>query len=737
MKTDVVKPQDIFYNPTRLVIPLFQRPYVWSEQVQWKPLWEDIIRLIEVLSKHDQAATHFLGAIVIQHVPTGLGSLPAWNVIDGQQRLTTIQILLDALHAVLDSSGWTSLAGRVLPLIENPEDNRDSEQDRFKLSPTRRDRDAFIEVMAAQVGADYSSIAPSRLRDAHQFFSDSIAGWIAEGGEDGERRARVLVATITERLEIASIRLEANEDAQAIFETLNARGTPLSAADLIKNFIFQQIDAADSERAYVEYWADFETPWWEAEVTSGRIKNPRASLFLWQWLTARTLSDFPIREIFTQFKHYVSTVEKDVRVLLPQIRAAADRYRAVIEAAENPNGDLSRTQLFSYRVGTLDSEVVRPLLIWLDEPEQSDITESDRQRILEVLESWFVRRAMVKAPSQGSNRFLVDILQHLSRQPKEDVGTAIEEFLAANHTAVGYWPSDDEVRAVMAGAAVYGNYRQNRVRMVLEALEDTKRGYPGANPLAMGPIVRSKATIEHLMPQTWRKHWAADLSEEQEHERDRRIQQLGNLTIVTQALNSKVSNGPWAQKRAHFLASDDVLITKEALAIAGDGAWDEQTITARTEQLIDQILVVWGAPAGLIGFATPPPPPATRSSVDLGQLVDAGWLSSGTRLTPRQQAKPDAFAVVAQDGRLYVGDVAYETPSAAGAAVYTGKGGVNGWWFWGLEGEDRRLTDVRADYLASLGEDNGESDVDVIGTGDASEDSTDGGSGSGLSDPQA
>ena len=224
---------------------------------------------------------------------------------------------------------------------------------------------------------------------------------------------------IKDRLEIASISLDADEDAQAIFETLNARGTPLSAADLIKNFIFQQIDPKDAERDYLAYWSEFETPWWEAEVTSGRIKNPRASLFLWQWLVARTLDDFPIREVFTQFKHYVNTVEKDVSALLPRIRAAADRYREVIEGAGNPSGPLTREQLFSYRVGTLDSEVSRPLLIWLDEPEQVGIPDADRVRILEILESWFVRRALVKASSQGSNRFVVDMLRHLSEQPAD------------------------------------------------------------------------------------------------------------------------------------------------------------------------------------------------------------------------------------------------------------------------------------------------------------------------------
>jgi hypothetical protein len=703
MKTDVVKPKDVFYNPTRLVVPLFQRPYVWSKETQWKPLWQDIIRLIDVISDHIPDATHFLGAIVIQQVPTTLGSLPAWNVIDGQQRLTTLQLLLDALHAQLLRQGWSSLAEQIEPLVENPPAYREHEHDRYKLWPTNRDRDSFTSVMSAPSPVDYSAITKSRLVDAHKFFAEEISTWIGDS-EGAERRGRMLVATVMDRLEIASIRLDANEDAQAIFETLNARGTPLSAADLIKNFVFQNLadTAANAEAAYLKYWAEFETPWWEAEITTGRIKNSRASLFMWQWLTARTLIDFPIREVFTQFKHYVNTVAKDITELLPNIRAAADRYRAIIEGSQKQNGPLTRVELFGYRVGTLDSEIARPLLIWLDEPEQALIPNSERERILTTLESWFVRRALVKAPSQGSNRFIVDLLQYLDPKRKESLAKEVEAYLVGNHTSFGYWPGDAEVREALVDAPVYWRYLKGRLRMVLEALEDKKRGYPDGRKLTMGPIVRSRATIEHLMPQKWRKHWPADLSEEQEAQRERTIQHLGNLTIVTQALNSKVSNGPWHTKRDHFLNSDDVLITKDAVNIAGDDSWNEEKITSRTDQMIRQILSIWPAPPGHVGLRSHNPSPAATVMVDVALLVSSGWLDSGMKLNALSTAYGTAEAAVSQDGRIFVHSLPYDTPTGAARSL-TGTE-VNGWTFWGIEGTSRSLADVRSAYLSSLGE---------------------------------
>ena len=698
MKTDVVGPQEIFYNPTRLLVPLFQRPYVWKRDTQWEPLWQDIVRLIEVLSKHDQNATHFLGAIVIQSVPTGLGALPSWNVVDGQQRLTTLQILLGAVHSELERRGYADLAARVLPLVENPASMRDTEEDRFKLWPTYKDRSSFAAVMSAEPPIAYEAIDASQLRDAHEFFASQCAEWIGDE-DDAQRRARVLVATLTERLEIASIRLDPHEDAQAIFETLNARGTPLSSADLIKNFVFQQVPSDKAHRAYSDYWEQFETPWWETIVTSGRIKNSRASLFLWQWLVARTRDDFPIREVFTQFKHYVATSEGGIAVLLPQVRRAADRYREVIEGAAQPSGELSREQLFSYRTGALNTDIARPLLIWLDE---QDIADHERAGFLDVLESWFVRRVLAKASSQGGNRVMIDLLRHVATSQDGDIVGAARDFLANSEAAASYWPDDREVRAVLSESRFYGWYRQSIQRMIFEAIEDEKRGYPNGRRLAMAPVIRGKASIEHIMPQEWRQNWPAQLTDEQQAERERRIHQLGNLTIVTQALNIRVSNGSWQTKRAHFLETDDVLITKDAINLAGDDEWSEDLIEERTSNLIDRILELWPVPEGHVGRVLVERSSGGSDSVPLAKLVEAGVIEPGTRLIPGGDYFREGIeALVLDDGRLSVDGVTYDSPSGAGRAARRSKRAVNGWWFWQVEGTEKRLSHFREEFDAA------------------------------------
>lgn len=713
MRPDKESPQKVFFQPARMIIPLFQRPYVWSKELQWEPLWLDIARLTELLAK-DSTATHFLGAFVIQQLPNELGHMPAWSVIDGQQRLTTLQILLDALHAQLVARGETMLAGQVEPLIENPPAFRKGPDDQYKVWPTNHDRAGFASVMSAVAPVDYPSVQKSKLAEAHEYFGKAIGEWL-EASADPSAKAHLLVTAVTTQLELVSIRLDPNEDAQAIFETLNARGVPLSAADLIKNFVFQNFPGTDAqiEAAYHQNWAELETPWWVTMVTAGRITHQRSSWFLWHWLRARKLEDFPIRELFSQFKEYVASGGHSLQKLLPEIKAAADSYRAVIEGSQQSTGPLTRAQWFSYRVGTLDSEVVRPLLIWLDEAPQSDIPDADRTRIFRLLESWFVRRAIVKAPSQGSNRFIVDLMVHLSKQAHDRFANEVERYLASNKTPVGYWPDDVEATAALKGAAAYNRYLRARLRMILEALEDYRRGYPDWNAMAMGPIARGIGTIEHLMPQKWRTNWATSWPEDEAEAkgatRDRMLHELGNLTLVTKKLNPSLSNRSWKTKVAHFQQVNDVVLTNDVIQ-SNPTNWDETIIAARTVTLTASILEIWPVPAGHVGLMTQVEQPAATSEVDLALLVSEGLIEAGAILVARAAVLKGATAAVGLDGRVFIGDVGYDTPSAAGSAANSEglyKGAINGWRFWKLADTGKSLWDIRNEYRVSLGEESG------------------------------
>ncbi|MGH7664614.1 MAG: DUF262 domain-containing protein [Gemmatimonadaceae bacterium] len=339
MDTQVRTPQAIFMQPQRLLVPLFQRPYVWNEELQWEPLWKDLERVATRLlhSSGTGQAPHFLGAVGLQQLLTQTSDLQQRTVIDGQQRLTTLQLLLDALHSEIAMVGATMPAARLEPLIANAHAFCRHREDRFKVWPTNRDRPAFNEVMDASSPVDYEKLThrASRMAKAHRFFAKQCREWLnAEGPEKLNARAEAIERSARELLQIVVIDLTAAENAQEIFETLNARGAALTAADLIKNLVFQRLleQGADVEAAYERYWAQFEAAFWEEEVSVGRVRHRRSSVFLNHWLVYRTGEEVVAREVFSRFKAFADyQAGQSMLHLLQEIDRAAAIYRNFTE----------------------------------------------------------------------------------------------------------------------------------------------------------------------------------------------------------------------------------------------------------------------------------------------------------------------------------------------------------------------------------------------------------------------
>lgn len=703
METQVQNPQTIFNMPQRLVVPLFQRPYVWNEELQWAPLWADVERLADKVLAQDLHARHFLGAVVIQQEPNSIGTLVTRMIIDGQQRLTTLQLLFDAIHEEIDRLGLVNTARRIADLVENPEHQRREPEDRFKVWPTNRDREAFAEVMSVPT-PDHPELKHSKEKivRAHGFFSERAREWLAADPDNVEARASTLVDTVATRLQVVVIELKAEEDAQEIFETLNARGTPLTAADLIKNLVFQRLNSSPdvAEKAYHQYWEQFETPFWEKEVASGRVLWSRSSLFLTQWLTSQTQQDIPAREVFASFKRHVDDSPVPITDMLEHIRECSAIYRDLLEGSEDHHKPLSVLERFTYRTGAMQSEIVKPIVIWLTDPTLAPVPPAELAMGLNALESWLVRRMLVREKSAGHNRFLIDLLAEIVQVSRDEVGTRIAEILAEQTADASYWPDDDAVRRSLENLPVYRRLSRGRLRMVLEAIEDERRGYTHSAAGAKGeqPVVREECTIEHVMPQKWGQHWPLP-DDVASHDRDALIHTLGNLTLVSKALNPSMSNAAWhgvQGKRAALNAYSSIKLTADAITRADEAGqgWDETLIQERTEALIDEILAVWPVPSGHTnegrhgGTATP------QGEASVQDLLKAGLLVPGQVLVSGNGKYPAARATVTADGLLEVDGKYYETPSGAGKAA-TRKRAVNGWWFW-------RVNDIEGPRLREL-----------------------------------
>jgi len=720
MDTQVRTPQMVFTLPQRLVVPLFQRPYVWNEENQWEPLWNDVVRVAErvLAAPHRKHNPHFLGAVVLQQLQTPTGLMSERTIIDGQQRLTTLQLLLDALHVELLAIGATAPALRIEPLVTNAEPFRSRPEDQFKVWPTNRDRPAFNAVMGATPPVDYAEIgfAGERMVEAHRYFGEQARGWLLlNGEEDAQPRAAAIETVARELLQMVVIDLAADENAQEIFETLNARGAPLTAADLIKNFVFQRLQetGADVEAAYERHWKDFETAFWEAEVSVGRLRYARSSIFLNHWLAAKTGEEVVAREVFTRFKNFATfDTEKDMVGLLQEVDRAARVYRDFTERSSAVTGPIDRLGMFGYRTGVLESEVIKPLVLHLLDPEESPVPADQLAKALDVVESWMVRRMLVRATTKSYTQVVAELISQLKKGGRTTAGDSLEAYFSGQSSASRYWPDDAEVREELKTLQAYRRLGRGRLRMVLEAIEDHLRGWrDGKTPLGEERVARGKLHIEHVMPRKWELHWPLPAGLRAD-ERDRLIHTVGNLTLLTGRLNAKVSNGPWLgpDGKRQGLEAHDVLMLNRELLKGSESAWTDGDIRSRSELLASLIAEIWPVPEGhTSGFAHEKP--VQRHRVDVLDLLSAEFLDHGTVLTPRRKKFQHVEATVLVDGRIDIGGAIHGSPSEAARAV-TGQQ-TNGWWFFLVDKSAKRsLRDVRRDYIESFAEDVDEGDDD-------------------------
>ncbi len=720
METQVRTPQTVFMHPQRLVVPLFQRPYVWNQENQWEPLWSDMVRVTERLLRHpaDRHFPHFLGAVVLQQVQNPVGTMQERIIIDGQQRLTTLQLLFDALHAELIAANAAAPAARLEPLILNAHPFCHQPEDRFKVWPTNRDRPAFNAVMAAPPPVEYEVVGfpDERMVQAHRFFSEQSRAWIsAEGVESAANRAAAIETVARELLQLVVIDLGADENAQEIFETLNARGAQLTAADLIKNFVFQRLleTGADVETAYERSWKDFESAFWEKEISVGRLRYSRSSIFLNHWLVAQTAEEIVAREVFTRFKRFAIEGCQSMERLLAQVDRAARIYRQFVDVGDQPNGRPDRLGLFAYRTSVLESEVIKPLVLHLLDAELPSIPEDQLVKALDAIESWMVRRMLVRATTKSYTQLIAEIIQVLMRSDRATAGDAVVGFLAGQSSGSRYWPDDEEIRDELRVMPAYRRIGRGRLRMVLEAIEDHLRGWRDSKTGLGGErVTRGKFVIEHVMPRKWMVHWPHPDGPRGEGERDALIHTIGNLTLLTNRLNSKVSNGPWLGEsgKRHGIEAHDVLLINRELLKAADQSWTDTAIRDRSESMAKLIIEIWPAPAGhRSGFASEKVRP--RHKVDLSELISAGWLEPGIALVPRRKKFVGSFATLLPDGRIDLSGVIYSSPSEAAKTIVGGP--ANGWAFFMVDrAAGRSLKDVRIEYLESIAAETDDDDSD-------------------------
>ncbi|WP_447004063.1 DUF262 domain-containing protein [Saccharothrix isguenensis] len=600
MQANTLTPQKLFEPQVRYIIPVFQRPYVWSVEKQWTPLWDDVRAVAEeVLDRgpqDDSVPPHFLGAVVLEQQLHPSGYIAIRQVIDGQQRLITLQLLLNAARQVTRRHGRPRDAALLETLVRNPAHIVDTEDEVLKVWPILADRAAFQTAMDDEDNDD----GEHRVSHGIRFLRERIEAWTLEAPDDTEpsERLRALTEALALHLRVVVIDLDPNDNAQAIFEALNDRGSPLLAADLIKNAVFQLAEkhALDIEALNQQYWAGFDEDYWRQELRQGRLNRPRIDVFLNYWLTMRLAHAVPSDKIFISFRDQVIRGLTDVRPMLTELREDSACYRRL---ADLPPFSVEGT--FHYRViQVADIAATMPLFLWLVRP-GSAIPDAARHQALRAVESWVIRRLLSRMTLSDTNSLTVELLRQLKAVPREQVGEVAVEFLLNQHGDSRRWPTDDEVAKSLDTMRLYTTLvPRRRARMLLEALEDSYR----SPKTEEAHCRRGDLTIEHVMPQSWQRHWplVADRGVDAA-ERDHLVQRLGNLTLVTSKLNPVISNYPWSpttlgdgtaiEGKRKAIGQHSVLMLNKHLLDEHADDWDDEAIRERTTTLAVRATRVW------------------------------------------------------------------------------------------------------------------------------------------------
>ena len=586
MKTSILTPKDLFQKDVRYTIPPFQRPYVWKSEEQWEPLWEDVRNLAEdyldELKRADndriaaerETRSHFLGAVILKQVLTAARDIEEREVVDGQQRVTTLQLLLNAIQQTCQDLNLTQPARRLSKLVTNDEELIAEQDHIFKLWPTSIDQTAFRYAMG-HGGHDDNDFRDSRLVQAHEFFRAQVRNWLEDCVVyDRDHKIEALEAATTALLQVVVIDLSAEDDSNVIFETMNARGTPLEQSDLIKNFVF-------SEDRMSDLWRNLSEEWWRVEVRQGRLFRPRLDMLLNYWLIMRTGSDVPPSSVFDRFREHVAGSE--IRVVMSDLESDLANYKDY----ETSKGETPEEKLFYYRIDVMQAGVIIPVLLRLLAAEQEP-----RIRSFHALESFLIRRMICRQTTKDYNRLVLDLAILL----RDDLGQAdkiVTNFLREQRAYSRKWPSDHDLTESLKTAPLYRLLTRGRLRLVLEGIEHRLRCTTNAEQ----PEVPKGLTIEHLMPQRWEKdRWPLPESSDlvnAEQDRNVLIHSIGNLTLTDGRLNSSMSNDPWESKRDELRRHSVLRLNSELM---DKSSWNEESIRARSKQLAARLSEFWPGP---------------------------------------------------------------------------------------------------------------------------------------------
>ena len=639
MDTLITTMNQAFPPVKQWVIPSYQRNYVWTENGQWAPLWEDLMALTERVRKADpgdsDAEPHFLGTIITKQNP-GYKSrrfINYWWVVDGQQRLTTLQLLMAAARAVFIQHSLARHAAMLSGVLANAPDFVGGPGDKYKIRHKRSKTYKGSDYAVFQTIIDASRSAPSSgvpsgspLGDCYNYFRNRADAWLRSlGEEESGDYATAFSKAVLQKLVVADIQLSQGQNSHAIFEALNARGKPLTEWEKTKNYILSlavRKDDPDGDLTYQKHLERYDAdPYWRGRIDLfllyfAWLEVPRARQLVRggePYRPERPRMSRLYREFRYVGEHLYRHDRSELEAMLGRLRYYADIYRDIDEGREATNGGFSGYALkVMERRHVLNlSSLVPVLMILIDRFGRG----AEFDRVLRIVDSYLMRRIALKGRYRDFDSVAFSLVQALRDAEVEDMASVVLSRLLAIR-GWNWWPRDDEVTRHFRNGDMYHRISSGRLKHLLAGIAEEMHNEN--KHTSDGSFTLGNVTIEHVAPQHWKPHWARvfnfDGSDADASRIDGLVHRIGNLTVVS--YNSELSNSPWSKKKG-LLKKDHLELNRRLLEDRKGEGWNEAEIDRRSMQLADCVNRIWPHAEVLaqkLGIKLPKSSPTARPS---------------------------------------------------------------------------------------------------------------------------
>ena len=644
---------------SQYVIPVYQRNYTWKKHKQVQQLLEDIKKIL-----NHETSRHFLGSIVYVITKTDF-IVREREVVDGQQRLVTMFLMTYALKEIASDNGDTQISDY---LVHNYLENNEAGEYKYRLRPSVSDDDAY-EYIATDRVPEYEG--SSLIMENYKYIKSVLAGLVAT-------HTLMEVINAVRNLYIVRIELEAGDDAQQIFESINSTGEKLTPADLIRNFIMMNRNNADQEHIYHTYWLKLEKIFPESK---------KLSEFFRFFLASKNYVLVTEKDLYEAFKQYWKEKNADgSESILEDLLNYARHFERLYLSAKSDElgeniGDFRRMQ--SYMPAPFVMRILEHYRV-------GEIDKDQTSSIIKLINTFLVRRYINDQDTSAISRFFPGYLRNVESQValrsfKNLYDICVYYLVNENKGKAAYMPDDSQTRTFLTTANAYA---LSNIRWILDKIELT------GNPIG---IDLSSLSIEHIMPQTINEYWASVSGLDEDHYASV-VNRIGNLTLAAASDNSKMGNNDFAYKKTVLASTKHLKLNAD---IYTKESWTVKDIEDRTQFLIDQIIALF--PYVQSTYKETKECANRHITLSVGSLMALGYLNEDNSLTVfagsevRYSTSPNAGSlkelrdelldqeIVEYNGGRYIFAQDYTFNSPSTATDFLLGGSNNGWNYWKVE----------------------------------------------------